>query len=275
LIAEARQQNVERIWRQVREIIGEKSWDAGSSIKAEDKSLAVTQTYRNLGAVEEAIDQLHDRKDWQITVETRIFTFGEKSQKDPFVAALLERANDAKPDEAVFAPAKPDVVERLIHTSRDSMDNTLMTAPRLTLFNGQRAYVLVATPVEYVKGFRSKKAADAKVTHTPLKENAQSGVVLDVHAAVDATGRMVEMDLRSQMATLTEMGSKEFPNALDGEKLLVQVPHFQVTNTRLKAKMRDGETLVTTGQTTYQPDERQPSEVLPYLVMVKASIVRN
>src|SRR5205814_7662592 len=72
-------------------------------------------------------------------------------------------------------------VSFLMRATLASQSSTLVTAPRLTLFNGQRAFVLVSRQTAYVSDLEPVVAQNA-VAFNPTIGLAQSGVLLDVQA---------------------------------------------------------------------------------------------
>jgi general secretion pathway protein D len=87
-----------------------------------------------------------------------------------------------------------------------------LTAPRITLFNGQRAYIALSTEESYISGTDSQvsnggygnnngnsggggSAQDVEV------DTVTSGTVLDVEATVSADRRYVTMTIRPQVST--------------------------------------------------------------------------
>src|SRR5204863_7176259 len=92
-------------------------------------------------------------------------------------------------------------VSAIIRATEAEQSSTTITAPRVTLFNGQRAYVLVATSRAYVSDLNPVVGSNA-VGFDPTISTVQSGVLLDVQATVSADRKYVTLTLRPQLSNL-------------------------------------------------------------------------
>jgi hypothetical protein len=124
---------------------------------------------------------------------------------------------------------------RVVQTARDS---TVVTAPRMTLFNGQRAYVLTSTQHAYVKGY-SRPAGDPAGEWTAETGVANGGVLLDARPAVGADGH-VALAIRLECVTLNGFKTAKFAGGPPGAKLEVQVPEQDVKELNTVTNLRDG-----------------------------------
>ena len=158
-----------------------------------------------------------------------------------------------------------------------SVNSTLVTAPRITLFNGQRAYVLVAIQRAYVSNLTPVVTTGAS-SFAPTVSIVQSGVVLDVQATVSADRKYVTMTLRPQLATLLDLASFTFQVGTNGGGFLgggvggvngalnrrqnaptgiIQEPELQITEVNTTASVPDGGTLLVGGQVLAGETERE------------------
>ena len=103
-------------------------------------------------------------------------------------------------------------VQFLLRATEAAQNTTLVTAPRLTLFNGQRAYVLVSRQTAYVSDLQPVVAQQA-VAFNPTIGLVQSGVLLDVQATVSSDRKYVTLTLRPQLATLLDLLPFTFQSA--------------------------------------------------------------
>ena len=128
------------------------------------------------------------------------------------IASLLGDAeNPANPALSFGGQFLDDVqVSFLIEATQAHENTRTLTAPRITLFNGQRAYIALSTEETYVSGTESQvssggggygssgsggSAQDVEV------DTVTSGTVLDVEATVSADRRYVTMTIRPQVST--------------------------------------------------------------------------
>lgn len=92
-------------------------------------------------------------------------------------------------------------VDLLVSATQARRTGATLTAPRITFFNGQRAYVLVGRQVAFVSNLEPiQQTTAAKATVSTV----QSGVVLDVEGTASADRRYVTLTLRPSLATLKE-----------------------------------------------------------------------
>src|SRR5690606_7465184 len=92
-------------------------------------------------------------------------------------------------------------VSLLIRATQAHRRAISLTAPRLTLFNGQRAYVMVARQIAFISDLEPIPDT-LGFDVTPGVVN--SGVVLDVEATVSADRRYVTLTLRPSLATVVQ-----------------------------------------------------------------------
>jgi type II secretory pathway component GspD/PulD (secretin) len=144
-----------------------------------------------------------------------------------------------------------------------SVNSTLVTAPRLTLFNGQRAYVLVSTQRAYVSNLTPVVSTGIS-SFAPTVSIVQSGVLLDVQATVSADRKYVTLTLRPQLSTLLALREFTFQNgsnsvAAGGGVIggfvsaaptgVIQTPEIQITQVKTTVSVPDGGTLLLGGET--------------------------
>jgi len=89
----------------------------------------------------------------------------------------------------------------LLRAIQADVRSSVLQAPRITLYNGQRSYISVSTVVTYIADAQPVLAEaavgwDLQISAIPV------GVTLDVKATVSADRRYVQMDLRPQQASL-------------------------------------------------------------------------
>jgi type II secretory pathway component GspD/PulD (secretin)/tetratricopeptide (TPR) repeat protein len=154
-------------------------------------------------------------------------------------------------------------VNLLLHATEASQNSVLVTAPRVTLFNGQRAYVLVATQQAYVSNLTASVGTGVS-SFTPTISVVESGVELDVQATVSADRKYVTLTLRPQLSTLiglpsfgfqsggTSNGSTTVGGTVYGGSTpsgVIQIPEIQITEVKTTVSVPDGGTLLLGGQT--------------------------
>jgi type II secretory pathway component GspD/PulD (secretin) len=161
-------------------------------------------------------------------------------------------------------------VSLVMRAVQASVSSTVVTAPRVTLFNGQRAYVLVTTTRAYVSNLTPVVSTGVS-SFAPTISATQSGVVLDVQATVSADRKYVTLTLRPSLNTLLDLLPFTFQsgasvisnNGPAGSTVTstpsgtIQQPETQVTQVRTTVSVPDGGTLLLGGQTLAGEIERE------------------
>ena len=95
-------------------------------------------------------------------------------------------------------------VDFLIRATQADSRSTLLTAPRLVLFNGQRSWVAVVNQQSFVSELQPQVASGA-AAQRPQTSRLTTGAVLDVRATVSADRRYVTMTLRPGVGRLLDL----------------------------------------------------------------------
>jgi len=106
-------------------------------------------------------------------------------------------------------------VDLLIEATQADRRSVVLTAPRLTFFNGQRAWVAVATQVGFVSSL-VPIIGDASGAFLPIPDVIQEGFVLDVEGVISADRRYVTMTVISQLAENVQFRTFEVQGAAGG-----------------------------------------------------------
>src|SRR5205085_2297166 len=140
-----------------------------------------------------------------------------------------------------------------VRATQAEVNSTQLTAPRVTLFNGQRAFVLVATQRAYVSDLNPIVGQGA-VGFDPVISVVQTGVLLDVQATVSADRKYVTLTLRPQLSNLLQLvpfgigGTTIIPGGLSAATQpfsaqgIIQQPETQITEVRTTVSVPDGGT---------------------------------
>jgi len=142
-------------------------------------------------------------------------------------------------------------VDFLIQATQAHTTTRLLTAPRLTLYNGQRAYVTVSTQQAYIAGLEPV-VSDNAIGYRRIIRWVPTGTVLDVEATVSADRRYVTLTVRPQISTLNSMTAI---TSL-GETIL-QLPNVTVQELQSTVTVPDGGTLLLGGQMLAGEIERE------------------
>jgi Flp pilus assembly secretin CpaC/tetratricopeptide (TPR) repeat protein len=147
-------------------------------------------------------------------------------------------------------------VDFLLRATQADSRTSVLTAPRLVLFNGQRSWVAVTIQQNFVSTL-NPVAAQGAVAVAPVIGTIDSGAVLDVHATVSADKRYVTMTLRPGVTRLLDLQTFSFSGGAAGGgtggggtalAAFIQVPTLSSQRLQTTVSVPDGGTLLIGGQ---------------------------
>ena len=145
-------------------------------------------------------------------------------------------------------------VDFLVKATQADRRSTQLTAPRLTLTNGQLANIYVATQVAYV-GDLEPVVSDSAVGFDPEIEVATEGVTLLVRGTISSDRRYVTMNVDAGLAQIDGFASEEVTAVAGGTLVssadtqsFIQLPTVTVTRVRTTVTVPDEGTLLLGGQ---------------------------
>jgi general secretion pathway protein D len=152
-------------------------------------------------------------------------------------------------------------VDFLLRATQADRRSSIMNAPRLVMFNGQRAWVGVLNSASFVSGVFPVVDENA-VAQAPLVQQLQTGTVLDVQAVVSADKRYVTMNLRPGVQQPTgPLDVFPFSGGASGAAAaadaFIQLPNTQAQVIRTTVSVPDGGTLLIGGLKTTQEIETE------------------
>ena len=141
-------------------------------------------------------------------------------------------------------------VNFLIEATQASQTSRLLTAPRLTLFNGQRAYIAVAQVFAYIANYEPVVGENSAALR-PIVGYIPTGSVLDVEATVSADRRYVTLTLRPQLAARIGAPRQLSFFVAGGGNLTsatIELPEVSIQDIQTTVSVPDGGTLLLGGQ---------------------------
>ena len=302
-----RQELVDQITKLVTDTVQSDSWrDNGGnvgSLRELQGQLIVTQTPENQHSLMNLLEQLREQRAIQVTVETRFLTIQRNFLEDVgldlnFIFNLNSAWSNKLSTIAVNNPSSSFTqgpitsvpgtigntasslttsatylddfqVQLLLRATQAQQTSTIVQAPRLTLYNGQRAYVVVAVSQAYVSNLTAAVGTGVSAFQ-PTIGFAQSGVELDVVATVSADRKYVTLTLRPELANLLDLKSFTFQtgtsgaangginnNVVNSPSGTIQEPEIQITEVKTTVTVPDGGTLLLGGQTVAGEIEKE------------------
>jgi len=234
--------------RQIQTSVAPDSWQANGpgTIRESDGQLIIEQTSSNHEAIQQFIQSLRSKRAIQVTIEARFLRGGDDELETWMTQRKGEWAQTG--DAAMWSrPLRDDESQELIGVRQKIPTASMITAPRITVFDGQRAYVLVATSRAFVKDLHPSASTTQPTMpgYDPEIGVVQSGVLLDVQAAVSNDHRNVTLTLKPQLNSLVDMTSEPWPNRpADRTDLIVQIPHTRSAVLDTTLTVANGQTLL-------------------------------
>ncbi len=148
----------------------------------------------------------------------------------------------------------------LLNAAQESEHTTNLEAPRITLYNGQRAWIAVTNQLNFISSVTQNITGSGLggipfITTTLNTSTLSTGIVLNVQATVSANHRYVEMTVQPSLSTLTSLTlfsiagqaiSGSTTQAISGG--FVQLPAIQTTTVATTVSVPDGGTLLLGGE---------------------------
>ncbi|MBI1337854.1 MAG: hypothetical protein GC164_12960 [Phycisphaera sp.] len=156
-------------------------------------------------------------------------------------------------------------VNLLINATQAKRRSISVTAPRITFFNGQRAYVIVARQIAFISDL---EPVPNSLGFNPTLSITQSGVTLDVEGTISSDRRYVTLTVRPSLATLAsnpprriEQSATVNANVLGNNNnnnnsnngaisfsAYIEAPELELTSLRATVSVPDKGTLLMGGQ---------------------------
>ncbi|MGB7159469.1 MAG: M56 family metallopeptidase [Tepidisphaeraceae bacterium] len=219
---------VKQIMGLIQETVRPDAWrEAGgkiASMRELEGQLIITATPDMHAAIDALLRQVREGRGVQVVVETR-FIAVEPAELDRAMGGKLLNTL-GKAGAATVWQLADDEATAVIDASKRSPDASLITAPRLTLFSGQRGYVTVSTQTAYVSGFTVIKPDAGETRYEPQVSLVTSGVNLDVRATSSADRKSATLTIKPTLSHLNALNSVPYHGG--GKDLFVQVPDLLV-----------------------------------------------
>ena len=260
-----------------------KSWETGATIRQLAGQLIILQTPANHKAIERLVNTLREDRKTQISIETRLVQLNDS--ESGIQSNLRDKIESSDQADKLHTGVLLDDVEvnKLLRALQGSAKLSLVTAPRVTTFNGQRAYVLVVQQRSYIADYTVVYSKDGNPLFNPRVETVSAGSVLDIQAAASVDRKSISLSIRDQFSTLEGVIDKPFDGGPKDQNLTIQQPILSLSQVLVNTNIGDGRTMLFRledssrsdfpGATTKPVATTRPSG-RQYL-LVKASIVRQ
>lgn len=258
----------------VRTHVAPGTWGGGDLVNlGEGRRLLIVTSEAKHRLVQDFFEQVRATRRVQVTVEGRFITIGDGATAR--LDDVLEQVAGDGPVPLFFDDAQ---VAALLRAAQTTLKSTIITAPRLTVINGQRAYVLVATQKAYLANLTANRDANGTVAYDPTVEIAESGVVFETRATASADRQHVTLYLHPQLAELQGLDTVHVGVTPNGKDLSVQSPRMWVAEFHQTVTVPAGKTLLIRSMPKPRPPgpgrggtaAEAPEEVV---LLVKATVI--
>jgi general secretion pathway protein D len=138
-------------------------------------------------------------------------------------------------------------VDFLIRATQANQRSSVVQAPRLMMFNGQRAWVAVVRTRTYVSSV-TPSVAEGAVGVQPVQQFAMSGNSLDVEGTISADRKYVTITVRTGQATEPDFIRFEVQRASGNSPgIFILLPDQERTGIRTTVSVPDGGTVLLGG----------------------------
>jgi type II secretory pathway component GspD/PulD (secretin) len=151
-------------------------------------------------------------------------------------------------------------LEAILRAVKKKERSTDLTAPKLTLFNTQRAHVILSNQLAYVRDYDIELATGVGIPD-PQVDLIQDGVVLDVRPIVSADRRFITLDLRPTVARLIPSPSLQSPmnpsisTPVGAVSVTIETPVLRIERVRTTVTIPDRGTILLGGFTDYTEED--------------------
>ncbi|MBX3460980.1 MAG: hypothetical protein KF696_13610 [Planctomycetes bacterium] len=140
-------------------------------------------------------------------------------------------------------------INAVIHAVQKRKKARVLTAPRLTAFNTQRANITVVNQVPYIRDFELNAATSAAIAN-PVVDTILDGMVLDVKPTISNDRRFVTIEVQPTVAELL-LPIPTFTTTLGPTSTVtLQLPEIRLQTVQTTVRVPDGGAVVIAGLKT-------------------------
>lgn len=138
-------------------------------------------------------------------------------------------------------------VNVVIRAVQKSLNATEITAPVVSVFNTQRAFVTVVNQISFIQGFEVDVANAARIAD-PIIGVLQEGIVLDVRPTISYDRKYITLDVQTTVADVEAFETFETNLGSDvGGSVEFSLPTLDIQDARTTVVVPDGGSVVLAG----------------------------
>ncbi|HTW94807.1 MAG TPA: M56 family metallopeptidase [Tepidisphaeraceae bacterium] len=214
------------------------SWHgSGATIQSLSRGeLVITQTDENQRKISALLDEYRNTYDTMVCIQARFLSLNAVS-----LAKLPEplRQSLSAKDKAPALFLSPDQLKTLLNAA--SADGSVLSAPRVTLFNCEQCSVAVLQRTPYVVALTVAKGG---TTYVPRIDDATAGDRLELHAMISSDHKCTILKADCTLSRLDGFVSSPFVAPDGSNPGTVQTPRMSITRWESDASVPDGGTIL-------------------------------
>ncbi len=155
----------------------------------------------------------------------------------------------------VFTLVDDTSLEAILRATRKDEKSRVLTAPKLTVYNTQRANVFVASQIAYIRDYDIEIAQDAAIAD-PVVGTFQDGIALDVRPTISADRKYITLEMRPTVATQVQDITNSFVDIFPDPTrraipvpVRIETPILRIQRVKTTVTVPDGGTLLVGGLT--------------------------
>ncbi|MFC1587189.1 hypothetical protein ACFL54_02665 [Planctomycetota bacterium] len=133
-----------------------------------------------------------------------------------------------------------------------------VTTTRLTLFNAQRANIVVTRNNAIIPDYDAQVATSVAIAD-PIPAVVRDGIFLDVRATASPDKRYITLDLKPTIATLKRPIATQMVQLAEDVTVTLQLPELEVQQVRTTARVPDGGIVMMGGMSTCSDSDASAS----------------
>ena len=229
----------------IRETVGQHDeWAANggdfSSIDELNGNLVVKTRLENHENIMGLLALLREARGPQISIEARFLLVTERFAEE----SGISRGFADLPEDKRIQFLDDLETNLIIRSTQDSSSTTIFTLPRMTLSNGQKAYVTTQQQSAYASGFKHIEDENG-AAYEPVINTINEGVLLQAKASVNADRRYVTMTLNPTVLNVKHPIEKQrWKDSPPDQDLFIEEPEFTQAEVETTVSMPDKATIM-------------------------------
>ncbi len=262
------------------------SWKANGgnlgSIRYLSGQLIITQSAENLEQIEALLKLLRDGRSLQVSVTSHIITLDPKilpagEMRDQITNLLNGMPTNQVGKEKTSWYLSEKDVETILAAIKDQKGASVISSPRLTLFNGQNAMVFVGSQTPYISD-QTAIAPDGEAKRwKPVITQIDTGLKMEVQATVSADRKNVTLNLKPSFSRLDKIENQPFKPAdgSDAQGATIQKPLISSNELQTVVSVPDNGTLLLGGMKMPVDVDGKLTSPQPTFILIRPTIIQQ